>query len=151
MEPGEVKTMIHGRTISRGRGKGAALVSRSPLSFYGGVDPASGRVIEKGHELEGETIWGKVFIFPWGEGSTVGSWSLFALADSGNAPVAIINVHAEPVVAVGAIIGNIPLLDEPDQEVLGTVRTGDVVEVNADEGWAEVTRSNVKDEEPKPR
>jgi uncharacterized protein len=138
MEEPEMKIAIRGRSISKGHGEGPALISRSAISFYGGIDPQSGLVIEKGHELEGQSVKGKVLVFPYGKGSTVGSWALFSLADYGNAPAAIINVQTEPIVAVGAIMGNIPLVDQPEQDIFAAVRTGDWVKVNADEGRIEV-------------
>ncbi len=135
-----MKIVIRGRTISKGVGQGPALVSRSPLSFFGGIDPQSGLVIEKGHELEGRSVKGKILVFPSGKGSTVGSWALFSLAENGNGPRAIVNVQTEPIVAVGAIIGNIPLVDQPDREIFETIHTDDWVQVNGDEGWIEVSR-----------
>lgn len=134
-----MKRTIRGRGISKGSGKGVALVSRSPVLFYGVIDPEAGRVIERGHELEGECVKGKVFIFPCGKGSTVGSWTLLALAERKTAPAAIINVEAEPVIAIGAIIANIPLVDRPDANLFKMNHTGHYVEVNADVGLIEVT------------
>lgn len=133
-----MKIIIRGRKISKGVGEGEALVSLSPISFFGGVDPKSGFMVERGHELEGKCVKGKVLVFPQGKGSTAGSWVLFSMVDYGNAPKAIINVETEPIVAVGAIIGDIPLIDKPDQNLFEIINTGDWVRVNADEGWIEV-------------
>lgn len=103
--------LFRGRGISKGTGRGPILVSRSPISFLGGVDPESGVVIEKGHPLEGQGIAGTVLAFEHGKGSTVGSYTLYALSRNGHAPAAIVNTEAEPIVAVGAIIGRIPMID----------------------------------------
>ncbi|HDI12692.1 MAG TPA: DUF126 domain-containing protein, partial [Hadesarchaea archaeon] len=65
---------MRGRSISPGKTRGEALVSREPIGFYGGVDPKTGVVIEKGHELEGKCVRGKILVFPQGKGSTVGSY-----------------------------------------------------------------------------
>jgi hypothetical protein len=62
-----------------------------PISFLSGVDPETGTIVEKGHPLYGQSIAGKVLAFPYGKGSTVGSYILYALSRSGNAPAAIIN------------------------------------------------------------
>lgn len=106
---------------------GRALVSSTPMSFYGGVDPESGRVVERGHELRGKTIKGRVLVFPNGKGSTVGSYVLYRLAKNGAAPRAIINAKCETIVAVGAIISEIPCVDMVD---IGRIRTGAKVKVD---------------------
>jgi predicted aconitase with swiveling domain len=102
---------IHGRGISRGKGKGLLLVSPVPISFLSGVDPESGVIVEKGHPLRGTSIAGRVLAFPYGKGSTVGSYVLYALSRNGHAPAAIINTEAEAIIATGAIIGRIPMID----------------------------------------
>jgi len=103
--------LIRGRGIAKGRGEGPLLVSTAPLSFLSGVDPASGIIVEKGHPLQGVSIEGKVLAFPYGKGSTVGSYVLYALSRNGHAPAAIVNAEAESIIATGAIIGNIPMID----------------------------------------
>jgi len=103
--------LIRGRGIAKGRGEGPLLVSPAPLSFLSGVDPATGIIVEKGHPLQGRCIAGKVLAFPYGKGSTVGSYVLYALSQSGHAPAAIINTEAESIIATGAIIGKIPMID----------------------------------------
>lgn len=103
--------IIRGRGISRGKGSGDILVSPAPISFLSGIDPETGIIVEKGHPLCGESIAGKVLIFPYGKGSTVGSYILYALSRNGHAPAAIINEEAEPIIATGAIIGKIPMID----------------------------------------
>lgn len=105
---------IKARTISRGKATGPALITSEPIGFLGGVDPETGDVIEKGHELEGQNVSGKVLIFPNGKGSTVGSYVMLQLAKNGKAPAAIINISAEPIIAVGAIISKIPMVDQPE-------------------------------------
>jgi hypothetical protein len=105
---------LKGRVIYSGEAEGEALVTSQPISFYGGVDPASGEVIERGHELQGECVKGKVLVFPHGKGSTVGSYILYRLSKSGVAPSAIINERCETIVAVGAIISGIPCVDMID-------------------------------------
>jgi uncharacterized protein len=125
--------LIRGRGISKGRGKGPLLVSPVPLSFLSGVDPASGIIVEKGHPLQGECITGKVLAFPYGKGSTVGSYVLYALSQNGHAPAAIINTEAEPIIATGAIIGGIPMIDRIEIP-MSRLRSGVQVLVNGDSG-----------------
>jgi len=82
-------------------GTGELLVSPEPISFLSGVDPETGTVVERGHPLEGQSIAGRVLAFPYGKGSTVGSYVIYALKQNGLAPAAIINTEAEPIIAVG--------------------------------------------------
>jgi predicted aconitase with swiveling domain len=104
------------------------LVSTQGISFYGGVDPETGVVVEKGHELEGKSITGTVLVFPNGKGSTVGSYILYQLAKTRKAPVAIINRECETIVAVGCIISDIPAVDKVSIE---RIKTGDQLRVDA--------------------
>lgn len=103
--------LIRGRGIAKGRGEGPLLVSPAPLSFLSGVDPATGIIVEKGHPLQDQCIAGKVLAFPYGKGSTVGSYVLYALSQNGHAPAAMVNTEAESIIATGAIIGKIPMID----------------------------------------
>ncbi len=105
-------------------------MSPDPIGFLGGVDPDTGVVVEPGHPLEGQCVAGRVLVFPTGKGSTVGSYTLYRLARNGLAPAAIINAEADPVVAVGAIIAEIPMVDQVD---VSRIRTGDWVEVDNQE------------------
>ena len=103
---------LTGRIIKAGQAQGEALVSPDPLGFFGGIDPETGIVIEIGHPLEGVCVAGRVLVFPTGKGSTVGSYILYRLKKNGVAPAAIINAESEPIVAVGAIISDIPMVDQ---------------------------------------
>ncbi len=121
--------------VSRGKAQGEAIVTSQSLSFLGSIDPKTGIVIEKAHELEGECIKGKVLVFPKGKGSTVGSYVIYQLKKNGTAPCAMINIKTEPIVAVGAIISSIPLVDKVEKNPVRVIRTGDRVMVDAVEGY----------------
>ncbi len=123
---------LRGRVIYDGKAEGVALVSASPISFYGGVDPDSGKVIERGHELQGQSVKGRVLVFPHGKGSTVGSYILYRLKKKGLAPSAIVNGKCETIVAVGAIISSIPCVDEID---IGRIGSDVRVRVRGDTVW----------------
>jgi uncharacterized protein len=111
-----------GRKIYGGLAAGEALVSSMGVSFYGGVDPETGVIVEKGHDLEGRSIAGKVLVFPTGKGSTVGSYTLYRLKKAGKAPAAIINSQCETITAVGCIISEIPCVDSlPIDRILNGV------------------------------
>lgn len=115
---------LTGRIIFEGTAAGAALVSKMGISFFGGVDPENGNIVEKGHSLEGQTIAGRVLVFPTGKGSTVGSYTLYRLKKNGKAPAAIINFECETITAVGSIIAEIPCID---QIKIDLIHTGDWV------------------------
>ena len=117
---------LKGRIISRGKAEGETLVTNQPISFYGGVDPDKGIIVEKGHELEGKQIKEKILVFPNGKGSTVGSYTLYRLKKNGVAPAGMINKECETIVAVGAIISDIPCVDKID---ISKIKTGIVVKL----------------------
>jgi len=126
---------LKGRVIVEGKCKGEALASTRPISFLGGVDPTNGVIVEKEHELCGKSVKDKVLCFSHGHGSTVGSYVLYSLAKKALAPKAIINQTADPVVVVGAILANIPMIDRID---VRRINSGDVVEVDACRGVVKI-------------
>jgi predicted aconitase with swiveling domain len=115
---------LKGRIIFKGKAEGEALVTEMPISFYGGVDPNTGVVIEKGHQLNGQSVKGKILVFPQGKGSTVGSYTLYRMKKNGVAPAGMINKECETIIAVGAIISEIPCVDKVD---VCKIKTGDKV------------------------
>jgi len=121
---GERKMELKGRTISKGVAEGEALTTTQPISFYGGVDPDTSEIIEKGHELQGRKVKEKILVFPQGKGSTVGSYTLYRMKKNGTAPTGIINKECETIVAVGTIISEIPCADKVD---ISKIKTGDFV------------------------
>lgn len=120
---------LKGRIIYKGKAEGEALVTSQPISFYGGVEPNTGVVIEKGHELQGISVKGKILVFPQGKGSTVGSYTLYRLKKNGVAPAGMLNRECETVVAVGAIISEIPCIDKID---IGQIKTGNRILIEND-------------------
>ena len=129
--------ILRGRRVMGGVAEGEALVSVDPVSFYGGVDPETGFVTEPGHCCCGENISGKVFVFPTGKGSTVGSYVIYRMKKLGTAPLAIVNVETEAIIATGCVISDIPLVDKLDIDPLKAIRTGMRVRIKADEGIVE--------------
>ncbi len=128
---------LKGRVIVEGKCRAEALVSSKPISFLGGIDPADGKIVEKDHDLCGECVKDRILCFPHGHGSTVGSYVLYSLAKKGLAPKAIVNQTADPVVVVGAIIANVPMVDQVD---IKKIKTGDIVEVDACKGTVKVLK-----------
>jgi predicted aconitase with swiveling domain len=119
--------------VASGCASGPALCTREAISFLGNVNPETGMVVDPAHDLYGECISGKVLIFPGGKGSTVGSYVIYQLQKRGFAPAAMVNLRSEAIVAVGAIISGIPLVDRVPEEMLGLER-GTWVKVDADRG-----------------
>jgi predicted aconitase with swiveling domain len=128
---------LKGRKVVGGYAEGEALVSQDSVSFYGGVDPETGVVVEPGHAVEGECITGKVFVFPTGKGSTVGSYVIYRMKKLGTAPVALVNSETEAILATGCVISDIPLVDKLNLDPVENLRSGMLLRVIADEGVVE--------------
>jgi predicted aconitase with swiveling domain/8-oxo-dGTP pyrophosphatase MutT (NUDIX family) len=126
---------MRGRRIKGGAAQGKALVCSTPLSFLGGVDASSGKILDRDCGARGRTVRNSILCFPYGRGSTVGSYAMYQLKLNGKAPAAIINRSAEPIVATGAIISGIPMVDEIDTSVIAN---GDDVVVDASSGTVEL-------------
>ena len=129
------KMKLIGRKIYKGMVEAEAIVTHDGISFYGGVDPESGKIVEVGHELEGQSITGKVLVFPTGKGSTVGSYTMYRMKKNNTAPVAIVNKEIDTIIAVGCIISEIPCVDKID---INNIKTGQKIVVNGSEGSVEV-------------
>lgn len=134
MQSEGVKDGMKGRTINPGKAEGEAIVSTEPIGFYGGIDPKTGTVIEKGHQLEGQNVKGKILVFPQGKGSTVGSYVVYGLNANGVGPIAIVNQETETIVATGVILADIPCVDGID---ITQIKTGDHLIVDGDNGTVE--------------
>lgn len=126
--------------VSPGCATGEAITTRDTISFLGNVNPNTGEVIDPGHELYRKCIAGKILIFPGGKGSTVGSYIIYQLKKRGKAPLAMINLKSEPIVAIGAVISGIPLVDGVTEDLLH-LKDGTCVMVNADEGFIEISET----------
>lgn len=131
---------LQGKGIVEGKARGEAIVSFAPFGFFGGVNPATGIVIDKWHELYGKSIKGKVFIYPEGRGSTVGAAIILELARTGCAPAAIVNCNIEVITAGGGVMAktfydtDIPMVDGINRDDLMSIRDGQVIEVNGNTG-----------------
>lgn len=119
-----------GRPVIAGSAEGIALVSKEPLSFWGGLDASTGEVIDRRHELSGTSVAGRVFVFPQGKGSSTSSAVLLETIRAGVAPAAIINLRVDPILALGAIIADelyhqtVPIVVLPE-EAFYSIREGD--------------------------
>lgn len=125
---------LKGRSISKGYTEGEALVCRQPIGFNFGVDFETGVITEYNHELFGKSIKDKILIFPHGKGSTGGSYVVYQLAKNKTGPRAMINLTTETIIAVGAIMGGIPVIDHLEQNPYDVISDGDHVVVDANNG-----------------
>jgi predicted aconitase with swiveling domain len=130
----EMEKSVKARVISKGVGEGEALICTKPIGFNFGVDVSTGKINEYAHELEGVSFKDKVLIFPHGKGSTGGSYVLYQVAKAGTAPAAIINLNTETIIACGAIMGGIPVVDHMEEDPYRLIENGDHVKVDAVKG-----------------
>ncbi|MGE5605549.1 MAG: DUF126 domain-containing protein [Bacteroidota bacterium] len=128
---------LKGRKIVDGKVQGEALVTKDPISFMGSINPKTGFVIERGHELEGKCLKGKILVFPCSKGSTGGSYMLYDLVKNGVGPLGIVNIEAESVVVIGAIVADLPMVDKID---ISKIETGDYITMDASQGIVTVDK-----------
>lgn len=96
--------MPEGRTLVAGHATGTALVLDEPLSFWGGLDPVTGALIDTHHPQLGANLTGRVLVMPSGRGSSSSSYVLAEAIRAGTAPVAIILREPDGIIALGAIV-----------------------------------------------
>ncbi|MCD6154486.1 MAG: DUF126 domain-containing protein [Candidatus Verstraetearchaeota archaeon] len=138
------KIILFGRGLSKFYGEGEALVSREAISFFGGVDPYSGKITDISHHLRGHSVKGKILVFPHGKGSTVGAYTLYQMSKLGTAPAGIINIIADHVTIVGCILSNIPLIDDFTFNPIDVISNGDYVRVDGRRGVVEIVQRKLK-------
>jgi uncharacterized protein len=134
---------FEGRTLAEGHGAGLALVLDEPLSFWGGLDPETGLVIDRRHPQHGLRLTGSVLIMPFGRGSSSSSTVLAEAIRLRTAPSAIVLLEADHIIALAGLVAAqlyglrcpVVLLDEGDYR---SIRTGDKVEVRTDGALASV-------------
>jgi predicted aconitase with swiveling domain len=131
--------ILKGKSINGGTAEGEAIVSKKAFSFLGDLDVRTGNILPQSHELHGQSIAGRVFVFPIGKGSTVGPNIAYAAKKLGNTPTAIVCVEAEPVMAMVAIMNDIPMVIGLDSNPLDAIHSGDYVKVDGNAGTVEVT------------
>ncbi len=127
--------ILKGRSISSGKASGKVLKLDESFGFLGGVDGSTGE-LDSGQG----NIAGKIFVFPAGKGSTVGSYVMYDLSLHGKAPAAVINSEAETIVTTGAVISSIPMVDQID---ISLIRDDDEIIVDGDEGTIEILNVNI--------
>ncbi|HHX70397.1 MAG TPA: DUF126 domain-containing protein [Gallicola sp.] len=131
---------VKGRVVSSGIAEGEALICTEPIGFNFGVNLDTGEILEKNHSLEGISIKDKILIFPYGKGSTGGSYVVYAISKNKTGPRAMINLNTETIIAVGAIMGKIPVMDHLEENPFDIIENGDYVKVNAVDGYIEIIK-----------
>ena len=122
------------RRVSGGIGSGRVLVSSDDICFFL-TDPESGILREEGHALNGQTVAGKVLVFPSGKGSAVvQDEGLFALKENGNLPSAMIIERPDTVLVFGAILLQIPVVDSAEPALYDSLSSCQDLCVDSDNG-----------------
>jgi cis-L-3-hydroxyproline dehydratase len=98
------KTSHSGRVLVEGSASGPLLYSNTGLSFWGGVDAASGQVVDRHHSLAGQNLAGKILAIPSGRGSCTGSSVLLELILNGAAPAGLLFEHVEEILTLGVVV-----------------------------------------------
>ena len=127
------------RVLHAGEGEGPVLVLDAPLSFWGGVDPHTGRIIDVHHPQHGASVTGTVLVLPGGRGSSSSSSVLAEAIREGTAPAAVLMGEADDILVLGALAAaevygrRLPVLEVPAHLTAG-LRDGTLVRVDEDGG-----------------
>jgi len=131
---------IKARGVVKGRAEGEALVADAMLSFWGEVDPVTGKVIAVGHPLAGQSLKGRVLVIRSTKGSSATPMVLNPARLEGTAPAAFVNVEVDSLAALGCIVNGIPMVTGLERNPFECIATGDHVEVDADQGMVRIRR-----------
>jgi len=128
------------RKIAEGRAEGEVLISADAICFYL-VEPETGVVIEKNHSLEGRSVADKILVMPSGKGSSVvQADGLYKLMKHHKAPRGMIVEFPDPVLVSSAIVMEIPTVMKVEKGFYQTLRPGDYVQIDADQGKVTIQR-----------
>ena len=139
-KPAMSKIVIRGRKVVGGVAEGEAIATRDTISGWGGIDANTGTIIERRHELVGQSFKDKVLVFPGAKGSSGYSHFFHLARVAGAAPKAMLFNKMTAKAALGAVVTRVPTMSDFDQDPLGVIETGDWVKVDADRGIVEVTK-----------
>ena len=132
--------VLHGRAVVGGKTEGEALVTHETISGWGGINSATGTVIETRHELKGVSFKDKVLVFPGAKGSSGWSNAFHMTRLYGTAPKAMLFTVMTTKIALGAVVMRVPAMTDFDRDPLAVIETGDWVKIDADAGTVEVTK-----------
>ncbi len=134
------KLIIKAKKVVGGIAKGEALIADTKLSFWGEFDPIKGEVILPGHSFYKQKLKDKIVIMREIKGSSGAEASLRLAKMVGNAPAGMINLTIESLAVLGCIVAKIPLMTDLEVDPFKAISSGDIVTLNADEGWIEVKK-----------
>lgn len=134
--------VIHGRKAYKGHVAGEALVSTDGLGTFGSINEKTGVVTEREHSIFGESITGKVLVFPYAKGSSAWGRSFQVMDYNGVTPKAMLVSLIDTRSALGAVAARLPTVTDFDIDPLTVIETGDWVDVNADEGIITITKKD---------
>jgi predicted aconitase with swiveling domain len=129
--------MVKGRALVAGEGSGPLLRLTHPISFWGGVDPVAGTIVDPRHPQFGARLEGRVLMIPSAVGSSSSSAIMLELLREGTAPAAILMGRADAILALGAVVAGelgydtIPIV-EVDVNTMASVPDGATIEVGRD-------------------
>ncbi|OEC34162.1 hypothetical protein A7D25_15375 [Pseudomonas sp. 21C1] len=96
--------VLQGRSLVAGHAEGELLFADMGLSFWGGVDPFTGEVIDRHHPLNGQCLAGRVLAIPSGRGSCTGSSVMMELLSGEHAPTALVMAEADEILTLGVLV-----------------------------------------------
>jgi predicted aconitase with swiveling domain len=132
-----MEKVLIGKPVVPGSAQGIALVSKEPISFWGGLSPRTGEIIDRRHERSGSVVTGRVFVFPQGRGSSTSSATLLESIKTGVAPAAIINLKPDPILALGSIVADelyhqaVPIVVLPEKDFF-SIKENDYLTIEPD-------------------
>jgi hypothetical protein len=138
--------ILKGKGYTDGVVEGEAIVSNMPFGFWQGIDSETGLVKDTRHDLYGQSLQGKVFIYPYGRGSTANSGVFVDAVRNKMAPAALINLKTEPMIIVGAVLAEecyetkVPVIDQLDRDPTKAIRSGDFLRVDGAAGTVEILK-----------
>lgn len=136
--------ILHGRKVVGGCAEGEALVTRDTVAAWAAVDPIKGIIVERRHELRGQSFAGKVFVFPSAKGSSGFSMTFHTARLAGKAPKALIIKDINSLAALAAVVMHTPAVTDLDKNPVEVIKTGDWVKVDADRGIIEVMKKDIR-------
>lgn len=126
---------IQGQVVVARAVAAPALAADIPLSFWGGYDPDRGVIIDQRHPLAGSSAIDRVLVVPFGRGSCSGSGVLFESIRNGTAPAAIVTSQIDPIISLGAVLGDeiygeAPAVIVIDEQERARIHSGDRIEID---------------------
>lgn len=132
-----MKQFINGHGVGKGMVEGEAVVTHQLISNdY--IGPADGVYREKGHELDGVKVGGKILVFLSGKGSSVVAHSLILAKKMGTAPAAMAFERANTIQVQSTLLAEVPAIYSKEKSFLDNITTGQKIRINADLGQIEI-------------